>query len=95
MEEACHGLDLHVAQQQGLLDDEGGASFSRYTVALQKLYQLKEESQKQAQVVSVLDELGTYLALTLPEGNPALDNLRRETTTQRSKLQTIVRAINN
>lgn len=91
MEEACHELDLRLALQRGLLDDEGGASFARYTKALRDLYQLKEESQKQGQVVTVLDQLSTYLALTLPEGSPALDKIRGEAKIQRDKLQEIVR----
>lgn len=91
MEEACHELDLRLALQRGLLDDEGGVSFSKYTCALRDLYKMKEEAEKQSQVVLVLDQLSTYLALTLPEGSPALDKIRGEAKVQRDKLQGIVR----
>lgn len=91
MEEACHELDIRLALQRGLLDDEGGASFSRYTSAIRDLYQLKEKSQRQSLVVSTLEQLTTYLALTLPEDSPALEKIRRETKVQRDKIQGIVR----
>lgn len=87
MEEACHELDLRLALQRGLLD----VSFGRYTKALRDLYSLKEESQKQSQVVAVLDQLSTYLALTLPEDSPALEKIRGEAKVQRDKLKEIVR----
>ncbi len=90
MEEACHELDLAFAESTGSLLSQGGYSYSKYCCVLQELFQLKEKSKKQTEVVSVLDQLSTYLALTLQEGSPALDRIRSEARTQQLQLQDVV-----
>lgn len=88
MEEACHELDLRIASMQ--LPCDSGVTFENYVGVLHKLFAVKEESEKQSQVVALLEQLSTYLALTLPEGSPALDEVRKETVDQRRLLQDIV-----
>ena len=41
-------------------------------------------------MVSVLDQLSTYLALTFQEGSPALEKVRQEVKVQRGTLQALV-----
>lgn len=93
MEAACHELDLSYALTTGSLGDQGGVSFEKYTSSIHQLFLLKEESEKQRQVVSVLEQLNTFMALTLqlPEGNPSLDEVRREAQVQRKQLQDVVK----
>lgn len=74
LEEACHELDLAFADKSGLLN-QGGASFDRYASALKSLF---KEKDKQTQVVSVLEQLSMYVALTVPEESPALEKTRTE-----------------
>lgn len=90
MEEACHQLDLTFAESTGSLN-QGGVSFENYSSAIKKLFLCKEEAQKQTQVVSLLEQLSTFSALTLPEENPALERLRSETLTQKQKLKDMVK----
>lgn len=88
LENACHELDLAAADVTGSL---GGASFDKYTSALKRYFALKDELEKQIHVVNLLDQLITYLALTLPEGSPALEEVKKETTTQRHAAQALVK----
>lgn len=90
LEEACHKLDLAFAKSTGSLSTEGGYSFDNYVSALHQLFQLKEETEQQTQAVSVLDQLSTYLALTLQEGSPALDRVMCEARVQKKQLQDMV-----
>ncbi len=87
LENGCHELDLAAAEVTGSL---GGASFDKYSSALKRFFELKDELEKQQLVVTQLDQVITYLALTLPEGSPALEIVRTETTTQRHAAQDLV-----
>lgn len=90
MEEACHEMDLRLASQTGSQGSIGGVSFESYVGVLHQLFSLKEESEKQTQVVALLEQLVTYLALTLPEDSPAVDQVRTEARDQRKLLQNVV-----
>ena len=57
---------------------------------VRELYQQKEELEKQKQLVLVLDQFSTYLALTLPEGSPAMENIRKQAVTQKRRREAIV-----
>lgn len=95
MEEACHELDLAAAESAGSLDNQDGGgvsrSFDQYSSALHRLFLLREEREKQTQVVAVLDQLSTFVTLTLPEGNPTIETVRKEDRVQRKKLQDMVK----
>lgn len=73
LEAACHELDLIFAEETGSLNLGGGASFDVYSRVLKDLYQAKEEVEKQTHLLSVLEQLSTFVALTLPEESPALE----------------------
>ena len=91
VEEACHELDLRVANMTSTQNTGvGGVSFETYVSNIHKLFALKEESAKQSQVVSVLDQLLTYLALTVPQGSPALEQVKKEAEAQQKLLQDVV-----
>ena len=70
--EACHKLDLEVAQKTGSIDHQGGASFESYVSALNELSLLKEQREREEQAATVLEQISTLLALTLPQGSSAL-----------------------
>jgi hypothetical protein len=89
LEESAHKLDLSAAMlaQDG---SGGGVSFANYSSALQEMSSLKEQSEKQTQLVTTLEQLSTYLALTLPQDSPALDRVRKEAVAQRKLLHDVV-----
>lgn len=87
----CHQLDLHFADNTGSLNLGGGVSYERYSSALRNLCSMEEEQQKQAHLVCVLEQLSTYAALTLDEGNPALETVRQETRNQKGVLKDMVK----
>ncbi len=89
MEDACHELDLKLsASRVGGL--QGGASFDKHTSTLREWSALKDEAEKQREAVSVCEQLSTYLALTLPEANSAIERVRHEAQIQRSQLLSMV-----
>ena len=87
MEEECHELDLELAQTTL---DVGSMVFDQYRSNLRQLAQLKEEHDKQSQVITLLEQMCTYAALTLQQTNPALKRGRDEVATLRKKLQETV-----
>lgn len=95
MEQACHELDLSFAQSTGSLDNGGGggggASFDKYSSAIHRLFRLKEEAEKQHQVVVLLDQLATFLALTVPEGSSSIEQVRNEANVQKKTHQDMVK----
>ncbi len=92
MEEACQELDLGVAQATGLLT---GAALAKYATSLRHLSVAKEEALKFSHLVGVLEQLFTYLAVTLPENSPALQKVRDETLVQKRQLQAVVGGIDH
>ena len=90
MEEACHKLDLEVAQKTGSIDHQGGASFESYVSALNELSLLKEQQEREEQAATVLEQISTPLALTLPQGSSALEGVRKEARVKRLALQATV-----
>ena len=90
MEEACNKLDLEVAQKTGSIDHQGGASFESYVSALNELSLLKEQREREEQAATVLEQISTLLALTLPQGSSVLEGVRKEARVKRLALQATV-----
>ncbi len=88
MEEACHELDLNAARanHQG----EGGASYTRYTVDLVAISQLRDQAKICEHSITTLEQLSTLCTLTLPPGDPNIQLAKDEIQAQKQRLGNMV-----
>lgn len=71
LEDACHQLDLSASLQ----GSECGPSYERYSSALGKLTNLKDELSRLQNELTVLEQTFTFLAATLPNASANLQFL--------------------
>ena len=67
MEEACTELDLKLAEVKRGEGGIGGTTFVKYSILLQQWSSLKAQHESQEAHATLLEQLTTYLALSLPD----------------------------
>ena len=92
LEEACHELDLllaeHISGEQG-----SGTSHDQYSSALHQLSELKERLGVERQAADLAEQVNTYLVLTLPDTQESqqMQALRQEASARRRRVTATVR----
>ena len=91
LEEECHSLDLQLAHSTS--SDNSESSFTKYSAALAELCRREKELQSHKQHTEAVEQIITYLALTLPdaESNPQLAQCRVGAAAGRMQIQEMVR----
>lgn len=87
MEEACHELDIAVAQGHGA---GGGVSFTQYTSELQAISKLRDEIGMCRHSITILEQLSTLCILTLQPDDSNIQRVKDEIKSQKQKLQNLV-----
>ena len=92
MEEACTELDLKLAEVKQGEGDIGGTTFVQYSILLQQRSSLKAQHQSQDAHATLLEQLSTYLTLSLPdaETNTVLQAAKSEAILARKRAQEMV-----
>ena len=92
LEEACTELDLRLAEGNNGEGGIGSGTFIQYSVALKQRSSLKFQLDSQMAHVTVLEQLATFLTLSLAdaEGSEPLRAVRREASVARSKAEEMV-----
>ena len=89
MEYECQELDLRLAHTKG---STGGSTFVHYANTLQQRSHLAMELETQQGYVSLIDQMVTYLTLTLPdaETNDSLIQLREDAANTHKSIRGMV-----
>ena len=84
LEDACKQLDIKLAEAN-LGSGTGGSTFQQYSTALQQHSSLKSQLQSRKEQVTMLEQLNTFLTLSLPdpESSALVHGVRSEATTAR------------
>ena len=92
MEDACTKLDVMLAEANHGKGGVGGSTFIQYSIVLQQRSSLKEQLDSQMVHATLLEQLTTYLALSLmdAETNEPLHAMRNEAAVARSRAQEMV-----
>lgn len=92
LEEACTSLDLRLAEANHGLPSSGGSTFNQYSIVLEQRSSLKAQLQSQNSHAEMLQQLSTYLTLSLPnpEQNQPLQAIRKEAAIAQNRADQIV-----
>ena len=79
LEEACTELDLRLATELRGIPGLSGVTFARYSIPLERLSQLKSRLVSQTCHAELLEQLATYMSLSLPdpENSESIKAVRR------------------
>ena len=92
MEEACTELDIKLAEVKQGKGGIGGTTFVQYSILLQQWSSLRAQHQSQDAHATLLEQLSTYLTLSLPnvETNPVLNAAKSEAVLACKRAQEMV-----
>ena len=92
LEDDCKQLDLRLAEADHGEGGIGGDTFIQYSVALQQKASLTSQLDSQMAHVNMLEQLATFLSLSLPEpeNSEPLHAVRSEAAVARSKAEQMV-----
>ena len=93
LEDTCHQLDLSASLQ----GSDCGPSYERYSAALRKLTNIKDEQLRLQNELSVLEQIVTFTAATAANAtsNPLFNNLASTVASMKEKKKKYVNVLHN